>query len=818
MIGKCPPSWEDDYIRQKCEDVSTLFDENVFEFADPPSIIPVVKTGNITFRNGFCATCHSVGIDQLVSWKMEINCQESRFANLEDDIRGTLNGLGSECQVNLEPPKRSVGLAVLPCFPREVKTACEDEFHSITVDESLATLQQNCLTNLAPLCLSDGTVYKNPECVLYNYPNKTFPYGFRGQYCFGMTPLLSPSMAGNDDLGFKGPEKIVSLSVVFDFSSSSGLRFEKEGLQYEENGVLCGEGEVFDPFRGECIALSCPEGYYFSMGGCSPVTEDKSYCRHRNSTPDTIITAVYRASLNDSEDLLNIYSKVCISDALHIPSHVLRRVDDKATATTDPSHVTWDPTHIDVHDGDTADNEDFFKIQFSVNRSSTNINYLLRNLQNIDIHDFTREIGMKDEKPSASVRLRQVCGNFINVRFHSGCEDLGSIKSRCSPYPIRKEATWSITEEEGSVLVDFQRLEGPRPLQDVYLLVDVSIDDHGKVDVSKEASFCDDLRCPTLEVNASEFHKISLNGTAALQHVTNENVIILSSEYRFLNNGLLKLCSSVLTNDWAVELTDKDRQHVNDHTQAILSTVGICLSVICLWCTILIYMLFPSLRRTASNRLTVSFCLFLSLSQASSLVLALPTYSTIFCSAVAIATHYLWLVTFTTTSVIGFDMNQAFAWRPMTHSMGEGKCRLLKYLSVCYGLPLVVIIPFTSLHFYLQDESPIRYGNSLICWISDPQWIFYGIAIPLAVCMACNVFFFVHTVREINNTRQTTAKMNDSGRQKPLQDVFVFLKVSSFLPLLAKGRERGVCGGVRLGERGVNVLILGSTQIPMHYF
>ncbi|KAJ8046322.1 Adhesion G protein-coupled receptor L3 [Holothuria leucospilota] len=757
MIGICPLNWEDDVIRRKCEDVSQFLKEKEnLDLSDPLSLAPVVGAGNVTFRNSFCAICHSVNIMALQAWEMEINCPESAIARFKTNSSDDLSNLGSNCKVLLKPPKGVTHLAVLPCFPHETTSQCKIDM-SPTIE-----LAKGCETYLAPICGSDGVVYKNPQCMLCNYASNTYPLGYRGLYCLDSNELLSLDI--NPSLESGRFENIVPLSIVFDFSSRSGVRLETEGFVYRKRTLPCNRGQIFDPFQGSCITFACTEGYKLTGGKCIP-TYTGDYCKRSNSTPDGVITISFTLSSQSTLEIVNQHAQLCITDLLAMPLNSLfSRETSNASLLINGDSVFLSQGPQNIVD-----------IEFMVNFKLTNVLTLLEKLIAFQTINQSTAFPLNEMHEKESITMKQVCDAISRIRFEYGCEEITELEC---PMRWTRESEWSVKATNGTDSVYFPQSQHSIVLTDTNLNVDISFNGRRVTNFSSSAIYCKSLECPTVILNASLFDIVLQNGKAHLQHVILRNFTVPEDSFELLKAGLVKICSSVFSQNGTYFDQQHDDFFLYSQLQTYISTVGLCLSVVCLSVTMTTYLIFPTLRKAVSNKLIITFCFMLSFAQISLLVLALPTFFPIVCTLVAITSHYSWLVTFLSTTMLGFDLNQAFAWAPMTHPQGDGMARFLKYLSICFGLPCCIVIPFAVIHFVLDRDAPFSYGSDRVCWISNSKWNFYVLGIPLGLCMAFNLVFFVHTIYAINNTRKQIAKINDNGEKRSLQDL-VFLKVSS---------------------------------------
>ena len=82
------------------------------------------------------------------------------------------------------------------------------------------------------------------------------------------------------------------MSVLFDFSSQSGVRILQDDTLVSETTVVCQSGEVFDPYVASCMRLSCPEGYEMIGNECAmEISSDDLACSLLTSESSQVVTA-----------------------------------------------------------------------------------------------------------------------------------------------------------------------------------------------------------------------------------------------------------------------------------------------------------------------------------------------------------------------------------------------------------------------------------------------------------------------------------------------------------------------------------------------
>ena len=249
-------------------------------------------------------------------------------------------------------------------------------------------------------------------------------------------------------------------------------------------------------------------------------------------------------------------------------------------------------------------------------------------------------------------------------------------------------------------------------------------------------------------------------------------------EYVILSNGSLKRNSSHVINDFVtvdgkpvvciIPPSDSSR---TDVALAVISYVGIGLSVFCLLLVLITYSLFKELRTVPGvNLMNLSLSLLLA---HSFFMAAGATQIRLICTSVAVLLHYFYLSSFVWMSIIAIDTYRTFS-RTRHTRQGTGKLKV-QFLALGW-LPALV---FVAICFSLDQSGlvAIGYGGRDHCWINNPRSNTFVFVIPVAFSILCNGLFFLLTVISIRKIKKQTAKVGNAANSRKNMVLFVKLAV-----------------------------------------
>ncbi|XP_063960228.1 uncharacterized protein LOC135155244 [Lytechinus pictus] len=247
LISKCSDASVSDQMREKCESPSAHLGSLNYEY------IPLSLDDILSYRNVYCAICNGVELLKLTPWKVLLHCPDDVVEDLKNHSR-TVDEIVRDM------------LCLFSVVPSSEETAARicigDSVNYVEKCPPLSdmALQLACASFSAHIILEnrygDCVSYKNPVCYACNVGQ--FPPGRR---------MCPPECSGGP--GFGTVSFISPLSILFDFSSESGIKVVQENTVISETTVACQSGEVFDPYIGSCLRLSCSDGYEMIGDECA---------------------------------------------------------------------------------------------------------------------------------------------------------------------------------------------------------------------------------------------------------------------------------------------------------------------------------------------------------------------------------------------------------------------------------------------------------------------------------------------------------------------------------------------------------------------
>nr|XP_012422466.1 PREDICTED: EGF-like module-containing mucin-like hormone receptor-like 2 [Odobenus rosmarus divergens] len=180
-----------------------------------------------------------------------------------------------------------------------------------------------------------------------------------------------------------------------------------------------------------------------------------------------------------------------------------------------------------------------------------------------------------------------------------------------------------------------------------------------------------------------------------------------------------------------------------DPTLAVITYLGLSLSLLCLLLAALTFLLCKAIQNTSTSlHLQLSICLFLA--QLLFLTAINRTEIKVLCAIIAGALHYLYLASFTWMLLEGLHL--FLTARNLTVVSYSSVSRVMKKLMspVAYGVPAIIVAISAA-------SRPHLYGTPTRCWLHTDKgfiWIFLG---PVCTIFSINLAFFLMTFWIVKN-------------------------------------------------------------------
>ncbi|XP_036095778.1 adhesion G protein-coupled receptor E3 isoform X1 [Molossus molossus] len=222
------------------------------------------------------------------------------------------------------------------------------------------------------------------------------------------------------------------------------------------------------------------------------------------------------------------------------------------------------------------------------------------------------------------------------------------------------------------------------------------------------------------------------------------------------------ICECTHLSSFAVLMASATQEE--DPALAVITYVGLSLSLLCLFLAALTFLLCKAIQNTSTSlHLQLSLCLFLA--HLLFLTAIDRTENKVLCAIIAGALHYLYLAAFTWMLLEGLHL--FLTARNLTVVNYSSVNRLMKWLMfpVGYGVPAVIVVISAA-------SRPHLYGTPDRCWLHLKQGFIWGFLGPVCAIICVNFVFFLSVlwilerkfsslnseVSTIQNTRILTLK------------------------------------------------------------
>ncbi|KAM7143812.1 adhesion G protein-coupled receptor E2-like [Molossus nigricans] len=222
-------------------------------------------------------------------------------------------------------------------------------------------------------------------------------------------------------------------------------------------------------------------------------------------------------------------------------------------------------------------------------------------------------------------------------------------------------------------------------------------------------------------------------------------------------------CKCNHLSSFAILMAHYDVQE-EDPVLAVITYVGLSLSLLCLFLAALTFLLCKAIQNTSTSlHLQLSLCLFLA--HLLFLTAIDRTELKVLCAIIAGALHYLYLASFTWMLLEGLHL--FLAARNLTVVNYSSMSRFLKkfMLPVGYGVPAVIVAISAA-------SRPHLYGTPTRCWLRSEKGLIWSFLGPVCAIFSVNLTLFLMTlwslksklsslnseVSTLQNTRMLTFK------------------------------------------------------------
>ncbi|XP_041476890.1 uncharacterized protein LOC121425023 [Lytechinus variegatus] len=718
MVSKCDERWNDEETRAKCEGQAMGEDSLTF--------IPVVYMNSITFKNIYCALCNFKNdVSRVTPWGIDAICPTAEYSNTSRSNfnNDQITGIMEHCDWNFETPFSST--AGRSCYNVNI-ISCD-------VDKDNDTMVQ-----LAEACESyKGVVslYNNPHCYFCHNAlilNQTLQIIYQDLVNMDCPPLTRTSALIPPIF----PYPSFPISVLFDFSSVIALPHHEQ-----QPGISCGDDQIYDQYHQACINLSCPVGYSLINSSCQRLPSNLS-CLFEEGVPVLIEVGCTFEIMDNShcnsyvhlhESIISLFDSSYMSSGNISVSRFQAETHINGSLSVCTQHLDmWG--YLRVNNGDSQRNFDGFI--FSKNHKNL--------FENVTCSDMTliTSIGCSN--------LKEICRKVVVHDDFVKSHDNGTRQMF-----LVGEMTYSFRDSIYSIEYNITSWQTNSKRE--YLQV---------CKVPPET-------CTLVSQNVTLFDDLGNGSYLYLPH----NRTLTSNDYLEVGNDTIFVCSYVLQrNTYSSGFLDFSS------AQSILSTIGITLSVIALFLTVLSYLKFNLLRNATSNFLIVSLCVTLIVAQLIILFGGLATLNSPVCISFAIVGHYTWVSVFSHMTALAFDLQRRFGIAAKFGRTDEGASVLSRFLVFVWVCPIFVVGPCLGIYFTgtTFQHFSLTY-STLTCWIGDGLANLYVFGIPVACFLVINIILFVMVVVGLHQMRISPVNKHKNKESKLSSDLLIYVKMSTLL-------------------------------------
>ncbi|XP_061486609.1 adhesion G protein-coupled receptor E3-like [Rhineura floridana] len=227
-------------------------------------------------------------------------------------------------------------------------------------------------------------------------------------------------------------------------------------------------------------------------------------------------------------------------------------------------------------------------------------------------------------------------------------------------------------------------------------------------------------------------------------------------------------CSCQYLSSYAVLMAPIPKQ--GDLILFIISYIGLIISLICLFLTIVTFLCCHSIQNSSTFiHLQLSICLFF----ADLFIIGIDkTYNKILCSVIAGTLQYLFLACFRWMFLEGVNLYVIVKNLKVANYSGASKCMKISMYLSGYGLPAMIVAISAAI-------APRSYGTHYHCWINREKGFIWSFLGPVCAIIGINIVFFCLTLKNLHeklaslNSEVTTLRNTRSLTFKAMGHVFI---------------------------------------------
>lgn len=765
LVSLCPPDFPDMELRFSCENS---------EASLLPPVSATVSAGYVSFKNIYCAQCHSIHTEDLQPWLVNLDCN---ITHGDNNIRRSTITVFSEL-VRSKKCNLTFTIPVGICHPR----LCEPASRLSRIQKQQIELNVKtgtCSHEDATLCQTyiSGDLYRNPSCArCLNFAHLSLKQGEIINMCNVTNPYLEPPP--DPDPRSEGSHGFGGILIILDITGIYTEHKEKTSF------YVCEDDEVFDPFFLQCKTLICTSGFEPFRGKCV----------------DTLTTFFVPES---SQIFPQGWARLDIlTNTSETSSYIsCGQIFENTEATNPHKHFAVDKVLIiDYKDinGSFAENIStlFFECEEYITRQQSNC------LQSVDvILSITQNISL-----DTIYELEQLVESLIPLRSNdqafqislSNMRGSATQASACTNGTVlAQRSDFSLVEYKGVAYVVFNHTQ-----QGVYYPLS-NIGYELTIAVSGKAG--DSLNLLYQVYVCQEWQLLLRENCSIVVYLLNETqqedsrlLIKASNEYYeegdyYAAGYQVYVCSKF-------EFKVQQESGKENIAYIVITSAFTALSITCLLIMIIIYCVFPELQ-SLPGKMSATLAGTMMLTFLANLFTLTKLHNDYICPVLAAVSHVITLSHFGWMAAI--SVNMALTFGPGIHSLArshDDKKAYFRYSITVWGPSLAIVLTSIIMDFsHRGDNTNLnltasattgeiassisvsnypRYGKPFCTWFSGPLWARLSfVIIPYFITYIISTTGFLLTLVGIHQSNKSAEKVGIKTSEKTL--CLIYLKLST---------------------------------------
>ncbi|XP_022244544.1 uncharacterized protein LOC111086352 [Limulus polyphemus] len=761
IVNFCPPSWSNDSVRMKCENMVNSVS------------LSLVRGPNGLLYTQNCAICNglsnneTLGINSENQRNWKVSSHSNSFSSFKHDLLHDkyLEKEGTQTRRHCFPSVNTCKFTNMHLQGYSLDWLCWA--HSgIVVSISSSSEQLKAA----------GTAYKNVYCALCNeedLDSLTCPaWIFHDRSA--STDLLNdfPNLSSTtlDWSRNKVQHDIpaaFSILLNFGLDGKERMMFSSEGEEeMRRNMARCKSGQMWDPFSNICRKVYCSTEFVFVDFRCvrkSNITNEKEPGSEGDpilADVDSIFVGLVLTIEMDYFDVLEIIKNEKLNMRNMIKISLAKMYKISADRIQDVQ-IKMQPYSLMLNDSETENimfeslfaNPVVFKVEFKLYEPCDNLTKSEPTVDSI-VSSMSSSVAQNTFYLDIYNRTSKV------FEIH---ESLETLTDWCGPRSNGRQLDY--WNQEFTLILNENSTAVDTWVKSVYINGTGRIYEKGEfianilfqgyrdfgnlINVSGVVVVCErellNASCPRMELKEKEF-EILPNKTLIYHGDPILESCLDLSQYEITHNSSILVCYDV---DKLKSLLRKDVYRLNfDQTEAYVSFVLTCISILALAVVLFTYIVFTKHRNLPGcNLMNLTLSLFTM--QLSFLIGQRTEVTGASCIVAGILLHYEILASFFWMNVMAFDLYQTFGHEKVLPLIRSKRKYLPRYMAYSYGLPLVIVSIAFAADSWNYDIIAPRYGEENTCWIANRYAALLFFASPLALVMISNLCFYILTISSV---------------------------------------------------------------------